>query len=119
MSPSQRRAASTASTAALPSLDVVTQAILATLSASQRSAWPACRLEQRPKGLGYNLRMPGESPIMDKLWEAVLATCEQHQWPIRRTGIYHSVEEFDDLLGDVQWLWHNWLAMGFLTLLVG
>lgn len=119
----KKSATAPASTPALSraesSLATLTAAIVTKLSASQRSAWTAVKVEARPKALGYNIRMPGDSKIMDALWDTVLSVGLELGVPLRRTGVWHTVEELDDHLGDVQWLWHNWLAMGFLTLLVG
>lgn len=93
-----------------------------------QTAWGLTKLEyhsgsrhakrENGKGPRYVFRMP-DSIVLDDLWSVIEETCAELQVTVQRVGTYHTVEELDDLLGSIEWLWPKWLARGFLTLFVG
>lgn len=64
-------------------------------------------------------RMPESVSMLDDIWETIKEVCISHKVICRKEGRYANLEELDQILGNVKWLWKNWLPIGSLSLLVG
>ena len=65
------------------------------------------------------LRMPEGIAAMDTVWQLAHDICTEAGIKVKRLDKFATLEELDDYLGTVKWLWKNWMPLGFVTLLAG
>ena len=63
-------------------------------------------------------RIPDDK-IFNSLSDEILGICVDNHIKCRMIGKFSTAEEYGEILGSIDWLWHNWIPKGFLTLLVG
>lgn len=64
-------------------------------------------------------RMPKDIPIFEEVWRVIEDVAKVKRISVQRQGKWPTAIEIRKLLGDVRWLWKDWLPVGFVTLLVG
>lgn len=80
------------------------------------NAWGVTEVEQRGKAMVFHMPV---APLFDHLYEVIDLKCNELKLPHKRAEKWYTAAELDDVLGDVRWLWQDWVPFGFLTLLVG
>jgi DNA repair protein RadA/Sms len=65
------------------------------------------------------LRMPIGVVTLETLWGKIVRLAEANKISVRKADVYATLDELDDVLKDVTWLWKNWIPKGFITLLAG
>lgn len=88
------------------------------LSVDQRRLFTLIKIEAQKPG-AYTFRMPLGLISLDSVWEHVVATCNDMKIGYVKAGLYATLEELDDILGDVEWIWDKWIPKGFNTMVVG
>jgi len=56
---------------------------------------------------------------LQSVWEKILETGEELKIAVSKAGIYATLDELDDILGDIEWLWPGWIPKGFVTMVAG
>lgn len=87
------------------------------LSAEQRRLLELVSIETRKDKLVF--RMPVGVFSLDEVSAVLEATADSLKIPFSKSEPFASLCELDDILGDIEWLWENWLPRGFITTLVG
>ncbi len=64
-------------------------------------------------------RMPKDIPVFEEVWRVIQEVAVVKKIKVQRQGKWPTATEIRRLLGDVKWLWNDWLPVGFVTLLVG
>jgi KaiC/GvpD/RAD55 family RecA-like ATPase len=64
------------------------------------------------------LRMPVGVIMLDALWHKI-QDISKDKVQIAKADSFATIEELDEVLGNVEWLWKSWIPKGFITLLVG
>ncbi|GAG20332.1 unnamed protein product, partial [marine sediment metagenome] len=64
-------------------------------------------------------RIPIGVTSLEDMWSVLLEICEKNNIKCRKADKFASLSELDDLLSGIEWLWQDWIPLGFLTLLVG
>lgn len=64
-------------------------------------------------------RMPVGLFSLDSLWTTVVYTCEELGIQLSRVETFATLEELDDILTDIEWLWKRKIPRGFVTMVVG
>jgi hypothetical protein len=67
----------------------------------------------------YVFRMPKGIIPLQGIWEKIEFIAKTHNIPVKQGSVYATLEELDDVLSDIEWLWRKWVPKGFITLLVG
>lgn len=103
----------------MPTLDRLRTEILERLpSETHRSLFSLVDLEGRKDGYVL-VRVPNGVDALEESLLAVAEVMEKHRLKWKRADKYATIEDLDDLLGRVKWIWRRWIPFGFLTLLVG
>lgn len=87
------------------------------LSIDQRKLLGLINIEPRKNKLLF--RMPEDVISLDDIWCKILAVGKKLNVSVSKKSIYATVRELDEVLGDIKWLWKDWLPRGFVTMLVG
>jgi hypothetical protein len=66
----------------------------------------------------YVLRMP-TSQLYDGIWEQIDKICRDNNVRAKRGDKYATLDDLNEILGSIKWLWKDWIPRGFLTLMVG
>lgn len=61
-------------------------------------------------------RMPLGFVSLESVWETIVEVCKEQNIECVKMGMYATVDELDDIFGEVEWLWDNWIPKGFVTL---
>lgn len=64
-------------------------------------------------------RMPKDFISLDSVWCKILEVGTELGIHCVQADMYATLSELDDVLGDVKWLWKDWLPRGFVSMLVG
>jgi KaiC/GvpD/RAD55 family RecA-like ATPase len=64
-------------------------------------------------------RMPLDVISLEDVWTKVKQASLETKIECIRSGMYATVSDLDDVLGDVKWLWKDWIPKGFVSLVVG
>lgn len=94
------------------------KAIYKELSPDQRRLMQLIRIEPQ-KNNRFTFRMPIGVITLESVWETIQQVCEKEGIICKKAGMYATLEELDDILGDVEWLWRKWIPKGFVTMVVG
>ncbi len=63
--------------------------------------------------------MPADLISLEGIWEKALETGKELKIKVSRTGLFATLDELDEIIGDVEWLWQGWIPKGFVTMLAG
>lgn len=72
-----------------------------------------------PRKDSYGFRMPENVDAFNMLWGEIVRICTDNNIRAKRLKKYATLDELDEIMDDVNWLWHDWLPRGMLSLLVG
>ena len=72
-----------------------------------------------PRKDSYGFRMPENVDAFNLLWVNIARVCSEHNIRAKRLKKYATLDELDEIMEDISWLWHDWLPRGMLSLLVG
>jgi len=64
-------------------------------------------------------RMPASFFTLEDLWLRIKAFAEKQKVSVIRTDLYATVEELDNILTKIEWLWKANIPKGFMTLVAG
>lgn len=87
------------------------------LTPEEKKLFTLINIETRKDKLVF--RMPVGVISLDDVWKKIKKEAQELNILCQRAGMYATVEELDDVLGDVQWLWKDWIPKGFVSLVVG
>lgn len=87
------------------------------LMPEQRRLLQLIEIESRKDKLVF--RMPSGVIALDSVWDKIVEVASGMKIAYSRTEPFATLEELDDILGDIKWIWPSWLPRGFVTMLVG
>lgn len=87
------------------------------LNPTDKSLLPLLEFEARKDHV--IVRMPHGVISLESLWGKICSIATESSISISQAGTYATADELDDVLGNIEWLWPNWIPLGFITLLVG
>lgn len=64
-------------------------------------------------------RMPKDVISLEDIWQKIKILSTELGIQSVQSDMYATLSELDDVLGDVKWLWKDWLPRGFVSMLVG
>jgi len=64
-------------------------------------------------------RTPAAFFTLDTLWDDICIIAEKNNIPVSRVDLYATVEELDNILTSIEWLWKSNIPKGFMTLVAG
>lgn len=68
----------------------------------------------------YVFKMPKDVISLSVLWERIEEIAAGIGVKVSQTaGEYATLEDLDKIIGDVEWLWKNWIPKGMVTMLAG
>lgn len=73
-------------------------------------------VEQKDKVV---FRMPKTLFTFNALWDEITFVAESIKIPVSKVSQFATVEELDDILSNIEWLWKNNLPLGFVTMVAG
>ena len=76
-------------------------------------------IDVEPRKEYVAFRIPDGVEVFDDLWMEIKQICAKNNIKCKRIGKYSTAQEYGEFLSAIEWLWHNWIPIGFLTLLVG
>lgn len=97
--------------------DRLIKALNKKLNHSERDLFRLVTIENRKDGL--TVRMPVGVISLEGVWEKILEVGNGLNIKCVKAGEFATLEELDDILGDIQWLWDGWIPKGFVTMWVG
>lgn len=87
------------------------------MNPSQRQLFTLMSVETRKETLVF--RMPAGFISLESVWEKILEVSERTKIKVSKTGLFATLGELDEILGDIQWLWEGWIPRGFITMIAG
>jgi KaiC/GvpD/RAD55 family RecA-like ATPase len=87
------------------------------LDQSERQLFTLISVETRKEGLIF--RMPAGFVSLGSIWEKALEVSAETKVKVSQAGLFATLEELDEILGEIQWLWEGWIARGFVTMIAG
>jgi len=64
-------------------------------------------------------RMPAGFISLESVWEKILEVSAKTGIKVVKAGLFATLGELDEILGDIQWLWEGWIPRGFITMIAG
>lgn len=64
-------------------------------------------------------RMPKDVISLEDIWCKVKEVAKELKISVSQQEMYATVLELDEVIGEIKWLWKDWLPRGFVTMLVG
>jgi KaiC/GvpD/RAD55 family RecA-like ATPase len=64
-------------------------------------------------------RMPFQLFALQELWDQIKGIADKLKIPVTRVDLYATVEELDNILTNIEWLWKNCIPRGFMVLVAG
>ena len=86
-------------------------------SESHKKLFQIIDIEPRKDYVAF--RIPDGVEVFDDLWIEIKEICKSNDIKCRRIGKFSTAKEYGEFLSAIDWLWFNWIPVGFLTLLVG
>jgi KaiC/GvpD/RAD55 family RecA-like ATPase len=87
------------------------------LNPSQKQLFNLVSIETRKEVLVF--RMPAGFIPLGSVWEKIQEVSEKTNIKVVKSGLFATLGELDDILGDIQWLWEGWIPRGFITMIAG
>lgn len=87
------------------------------LTSDQREMLETIDIEQQKETIIF--RMPVGLVELGGVWDTAEALAKELNVSIKQAGQFATLDELDDLLGDIQWLWNKWVPLGFVTMVAG
>lgn len=87
------------------------------LTIDQKELFGMIEVEQQKETIVF--RMPVGYVALDSVWEAITIVAQEHSVRIKQAGEYATLDELDDMLGNIEWLWNKWIPKGFVTMIAG
>jgi hypothetical protein len=92
-------------------------ALLKVLNPDEKRLLSLISIENRKDKLVF--RMPKDVISLDAVWLKIKEECGKLGIGYLQADTYATLDELDDVLEDVKWLWKDWLPRGFVTMMVG
>lgn len=87
------------------------------LTAEQLQLFRLVSVENQ-KGIA-TFRMPTDVISLENVWCRVVEVMTEAKIAYKRVNPFATLEELDDILSGIEWLWPGWIPKGFSSLLVG
>lgn len=93
------------------------KALQSKLNPSQKQLFTMVNVETRKDSLVF--RMPIGFISLEGVWNEILAVSEDTGIKVSKADVFATLDELDEILGDIQWLWEGWIPKGFVTMIAG
>lgn len=87
------------------------------LSKDQKEMFGIVSVEQQKDFIVF--RMPVGLVGLESTWEIAVKLAAENNVVIKQAGVFATLDELDDLLGNIEWLWNKWIPKGFVTMIAG
>ena len=67
----------------------------------------------------YTFRMKLGVIALDGIWEKIKEVCESKKIVCSKANEFATLEELDNVFGDIEWLWDRYIPKGFVSMVVG
>lgn len=92
--------------------------IKAVLTPEENILFNSITVEAR-KDNNFVFHMPKGVMSVEDIWTKIEAVCKESAFKCIKAGQYATVSDFNQVLGDVEWIWKNWIPKGFNSMIVG
>lgn len=87
------------------------------LDPTQKDLFKLVSIEQRKSEFVF--RMPIGVVSLESIWQTILELSEVKNFVAKQAPVFATLDELDDVVGNVTWLWKKWIPKGFITMLAG